>query len=73
MTTTTPIAPTLANLVAGHVYDHDGDLRIRLDSGFIYAALGKVRLQRPGKPVVTLGTCASGAEALAESYWGVVR
>jgi len=63
-------AAELAAALHSTITDHMGDVRINVGSGsFIYCSVrGLVRLQRYGKPVVTLGQWSDGTDALARAY-----
>lgn len=59
-------ATTLAIALNGIVIDNHGDPRVITADGFIYVgATGKARLQRPGKPIVTLGSWSDEDELIA--------
>ncbi|MCD4535679.1 hypothetical protein LRP67_16420 [Nocardioides sp. cx-169] len=75
MTTTARPTPlhTLAALIGGNVVDFDriGHLP---HGGKVYASFtGKVRLDRPGLPVLDLGMQSDGAELLAAAYSAAVE
>lgn len=69
--TTTALSPAriLADRLNAVLLDNHGDPRLLLPGGgFIYCGFtGKVRLDLPGRVVVTLGRWADGPDALAEA------
>ena len=60
----------LAAHLGGHVVHTDHGASLALPGGgFIYSnPTGRVRLQRHGLPVVTLGGCSDPVEVLAAAY-----
>lgn len=61
----------LLALIGGVPVDAD---RIAICGGLVYVGItGAVRLQQPGRVVVTLGAWGDGAEELAAAYWAAAR
>lgn len=67
------IAAELATQIGGTVLPNDGDPRVLVADGFVYSNFqGRVRLQRNGHPVVTLGGVSDDVDVLAGAFFAAV-